>query len=253
MSMEQFMNRVLIWDLPTRIFHWLLSGGFFASAAISLLLGDDSPIFPYHAIIGLVIAATVVLRIVWGVIGTRYARFGSFLFGPGAVIEYMKGVLTGSGKRHLGHNPGSSYAIFAMLALVLALAVTGWLMSQGNESIKEVHEILAYATLAVIGAHVLGVIVHTMRYRENLTASMIVGTKSAEQSAAISSSQPVVAVLFLLVTGAWAYGLLSNYDAATKTTRVPLLGTSLQLGENEGNESETHSPRVAGEKEDDND
>jgi Ni,Fe-hydrogenase I cytochrome b subunit len=165
----------------------------------------------------------------------------------------MKGVLTGSGKRHLGHNPGSSYAIFAMLALVLALAVTGWLMSQGNESIKEVHEILAYATLAVIGAHVLGVIVHTMRYRENLTASMIVGTKSAEQSAAISSSQPVVAVLFLLVTGAWAYGLLSNYDAATKTTRVPLLGTSLQLGENEGNESETHSPRVAGEKEDDND
>lgn len=245
------MNRALIWDLPTRLFHWLLSGGFFAAAAISFLLGDDSPIFPYHAIIGLVIAAMVVLRIVWGLIGTRYARFGSFMFGPAAVIEYMKGVLTGTGRRHLGHNPGSAYAIFTMLGLVLALAVTGFLMSQGNESIKDVHEILAYAMLGVVGAHVLGVIVHTVRHRENLTASMIVGTKNAEQSAAISSSHPIVAAVFMIITGAWAYGLLSNYDAATQTTRVPLLGTSLQLGENEGNESESPRPRVAGQEGDD--
>lgn len=99
------MNRVLIWDLPTRLFHWLLSGGFITAAVISLALGEDSPLFPYHAIIGLTIALMVCLRIIWGLAGTRYARFGTFIFGPAAVIEYMKGTLVGGGKRYIGHNP----------------------------------------------------------------------------------------------------------------------------------------------------
>jgi cytochrome b len=119
------MTRVLIWDLPTRLFHWLLSGGFTAAAAISLILGEDSPLFPYHAIIGLTIALMVCLRVIWGIIGTRYARFGTFIFGPGAVVEYMKGTLLGGGKRYIGHNPGSAIAIFALLALALGDALGG--------------------------------------------------------------------------------------------------------------------------------
>ena len=93
------MNRVLIWDLPTRVFHWLLSGGFIAAAVIALALGEHSPLFPYHAIIGLTIALMVCLRVIWGIAGTRYARFGTFIFGPAAVIEYMKGTLVGGTSR----------------------------------------------------------------------------------------------------------------------------------------------------------
>lgn len=230
------MNPVLIWDLPTRLFHWLLSAGFIAAAVIALAMGEHSPLFPYHAIIGLTIALMVVLRVVWGIVGTRYARFGSFIFGPAAVIEYMKGALIGGGKRHLGHNPGSAVAIFALLALVLALAVTGFMMGQGNEAIKEVHEILAWTTVGVVVVHVLGVAFHTIRHRENITASMIHGRKRADASDAISSAKPIVAVLFLIVAGGWAVGLLRNYNPATQTTTLPLLGTSLQLGENEGGE-----------------
>ncbi|MBS0189091.1 MAG: cytochrome b/b6 domain-containing protein [Planctomycetes bacterium] len=230
------MNPVLIWDLPTRLFHWLLSAGFIAAAVIGLAIGEHSPLFPYHAIIGLTIALMVVLRVVWGIVGTRYARFGSFIFGPAAVIEYMKGALIGGGKRHLGHNPGSAVAIFALLALVLALAVTGFMMGQGNEAIKEVHEILAWTTVGVVVVHVLGVAFHTIRHRENITASMIHGRKRADASDAISSAKPIVAVLFLIVAGGWAVGLLRNYNPATQTTTLPLLGTSLQLGENEGGE-----------------
>lgn len=230
------MNPVLIWDLPTRLFHWLLSAGFIAAAVIALAMGEHSPLFPYHAIIGLTIALMVVLRIVWGIVGTRYARFGSFVFGPGAVVEYMKVAMIGGGKRHIGHNPGSAVAIFALLGLVLALAVTGFMMGQGNEGIKEVHEILAWTTVGIVVVHVLGVAFHTIRHRENITASMIHGRKRAEPSDGIASAKPIVAVLFLAIAGGWTFGLIRNYNPATQTTTLPLIGTSLQLGENEGGE-----------------
>ncbi|MBX3382120.1 MAG: cytochrome b/b6 domain-containing protein [Phycisphaeraceae bacterium] len=230
------MNPVLIWDLPTRLFHWLLSAGFIAAAVISLGMGEHSPLFPYHGIIGLTIALMVVIRIVWGIVGTRYARFGSFIFGPGAVVEYMKGAIIGGGKRHIGHNPGSSVAIFALLALVLALAVTGFMTGRGNEAVKEVHEILAWTTVGVVVVHVMGVAFHTIRHRENITASMIHGRKRAEASNAITSSKPIVAALFLIIAGGWAVGLVRNYDPATQTTTLPLFGTALRLGENERGE-----------------
>ena len=236
------MHRVLIWDLPTRLFHWLLAAGFVIAAVISLVLGEDGPLFPYHAIIGLTIAMMVCLRLIWGVVGTRYARFDSFVFGPRAVVEYMKGTMVGGGKRHIGHNPGSACAIFAILGLVLTLAVTGVMMAQGNESVEEVHEIAAYAAVGVVIVHVLGVAFHTLRHRENITASMIHGRKSAEASEGIRSSRPMVAGVFLVIAGAWAFELVRNYDSATQATTVPLLGAPLQLGENEGGgESESRN------------
>jgi cytochrome b len=227
------MKSVLIWDLPTRLFHWLLSSGFIVAAAISLLLGEDSPLFPYHAIIGLIIALMVCLRVIWGVVGTRYARFGTFVFGPGAVIEYMKSTIARGGTRYIGHNPGSALAIFALLALVLALAVTGVMMGQGNEGVEDIHEILAWVAVGVVVVHVLGVALHTILHRENITASMIHGKKDAEPSDAIASSKPVIAVIFLAIAGAWAVGLIRNYNPSTKATTLPLIGTVLQLGENE--------------------
>jgi cytochrome b len=246
------MKRVLIWDLPTRLFHWLLSSGFIVAATISLLLGDDSPLFPYHAIIGLIIALMVCLRVIWGVVGTRYARFGTFVFGPGAVMEYMKSTIVGGGKRYVGHNPGSAVAIFALLALVLAMAITGVMLGQGNESVKDLHEILAWVAVGCVVVHVLGVAFHTLRHRENIVASMIHGKKDAEPSDEIASSKPVIAVMFLAIAGAWAVGLIRNYNPSTKTTTLPLIGTVLQLGENE-NESDGAKNNSGNAKHDDDD
>lgn len=231
------MKSALIWDLPTRLFHWLLSAGFTAAAVISLALGDDSPLFPYHAIIGLTIALMVCLRAVWGVVGTRYARFGSFLFGPAATVEYMKGVMWGHGKRHVGHNPGSAIAIFAMLALVLALAVTGVMLGRGNEAVEEIHETLAWVMVAVVIVHVLGVALHTVRHRENITASMIHGRKSADTADSIASAQPAIAAIFICIVAGWAFGLVRNYDPSRKTTTLPIIGTVLQIGEQEGEDA----------------
>lgn len=235
------MPPVLIWDLPTRIFHWLFASGFTIAAVIAMLLGDDSPLFPYHSIIGLTLAFMVGLRLIWGVLGTRFARFTSFAYGPTAVITYLAGVLRGSGKRHVGHNPASAYAIYAMLGLIIALAVTGMMMGTGNDGVEDVHEILAYMMIAVVGAHVVGVLVHTIRFDENITASMIHGRKRCDPSIAIRSARPAPAALFLLATSAFSISLTARYDSITRQATLPILGIRISLGEAE-TESTAHTP-----------
>jgi cytochrome b len=230
----------LIWDLPTRFFHWLLAGGFTAAAAIAFLSDEKSGLFPWHAILGLVLGCMVLLRLAWGFIGSRHARFTSFLFGPRSLLDYLKGALQGGGERHIGHNPGSAYAIFAMLALMLGIAGTGLLLARGHKDFKEPHELMVYALLTVVAAHLAGVILHTLRHRENITLSMIHGRKDCDPSQAIDSTRPVSAILFLVLLGGWAFSLVGNYHSTSKTTQLPLLGSSLHLGENGDEGKKSH-------------
>lgn len=224
-------SSALIWDLPTRIFHWLLTDGLAIAAALAFLTEHRSNLFPYHALVGLILALMVALRVVWGFVGTRHARFASFLFGPNAVFAYLKGVLTGTGTRHTGHNPGSAYAIFAVLLLLVGLSITGIMLGTGNRAVKEPHEVMANLLLVVVGIHVLGVIVHTIRFRENIIAAMFTGRKEAEAADAISSVHAVAAVLFVVVVSLWAVALFKNFDAGAKTVRLPVIGTTLHVGE----------------------
>lgn len=228
------MGTALVWDLPTRLFHWSAALGFGAAAGISLGLGEGSQLFPYHGIIGLTLTLMVALRLIWGLVGTRYARFGSFLFGPGAVVKYLREVVRGGGARWVGHNPGSACAIFAMLALLGALGVTGVMLGLGLEGAKEVHEWCAYGMLAVVGVHVLGVVVHTVRMKENLTLGMVHGRKHAGEGEGIASARPVAAAVLSALAVAWAVGLVSRYDTGTGVVRLPVIGTELRLVESEG-------------------
>lgn len=228
--------RILVWDLPTRAFHGLLTVSVLGAFAISVLADDESRVFPWHMLLGAVAAFLVVLRVVWGVVGSRYARFGSFVFGATAVLAYAKGIFTGKGERHLGHNPGSSVAIFAMLGLTLGVVLTGALMSTSGEVVKELHEVFAFSLIGVIAAHVLGVIVHTVRRRENIALSMLDGRKQGEKAQAIPSAHPLVAAALLGLTALWSVGLVGGYDAASRSVVLPGLGVRLALGEAEGSE-----------------
>lgn len=118
-----------------------------------------------------------------------------------------------------------------MLALMLGLAVTGVMLGRGNEGVKDVHEVLVCAMIAVAGMHVLGVALHTLRHRENLTAGMVHDRKDVPESEGIRSSRPLAAAVFLLITGAWTAALLRAYDPAVQATTIPALGVRLQLGE----------------------
>lgn len=228
--------RILVWDLPTRLFHALLAAALVTAFAIATLVDDESRWYPAHMLLGAVAALMVLLRLVWGVVGTRWARLSSFAFGPRAVIGYLRGAFGGGDKPHTGHNPGSAVAIWAMFALVLGLAATGVLMSSGGEAVEELHEVLAYSLAGVVVAHLAGVAWHTLRRRENIALGMVDGRKVGPASDAIATAQPLAALVFVGLVGGAAVALVRGYDPATRTASV--LGATVVLGEGEGREGE---------------
>lgn len=229
-STDSRPSRRLVWDLPVRVFHLLL-GVTFIAAFVLANLDDDSPIFSAHMLLGLVLAFMVLLRVVWGLVGTRHARFRDFVFGPKKVVRYLIDAVRGRAAPHAGHNPGASVAIFAMLLAVLGLAVTGIMMGKGDESAEDLHGLFAYALLAAAIIHIVGVLWHSYRQRENITRAMVDGKKDVAMADAIPSARPIVGLVFLALTALWSWQLAAGFDPATRTLRLPLVGETLQLGE----------------------
>lgn len=241
-------TRVLVWDLPTRLLHWLLAASFTGAFAIAVLVKHRSPTFAVHMLLGAIAALVVVLRVVWGFVGSRYARFRSFAFGPRAVWDYMRGAFTAKGEAHVGHNPANGWAAYAMLVSTLGVAVTGALISRGGHAVKEVHEFFAYTMVGLVAVHLAGVVLHTVRRRQNIVLGMIDGKKPAAPAQAIGSAHPFVALAFVGLIGAWAGSLVQGYDAAARTVTIPAIGQSIQLGERRekadaGHRGERHERR----------
>jgi cytochrome b len=223
----------LIWDLPTRLFHWLLAAGVIATFALAKLAGEHGRWFAVHQLIGLTLGLAIALRLIWALIGTRHARFSALIFSPAQVVTYLRGVLDGSGRRHVAHNPASAYAIVVMIALTIMVIASGMMRANGFKPAEEVHEIATYTLLAMAAVHVAGVVIHTRRFRENISLSMITGTKQADESDAIASPRLLSGVAFLFMVALFAGGVFANYDPATEKTRLPLVGTVIRLGEGE--------------------
>jgi cytochrome b len=130
--------------------------------------------------------ALLALRIAWGFVGPRHARFGNFVKSPRAVLTYLRDVALLRAPRYLGHNPTGGAMIVALLTMLAGTCVTGWMMTTdaywGAEWVEDVHEALANATLALVVLHVIGVLVASFEHRENLVTAMITGRKRAERS-----------------------------------------------------------------------
>ncbi|SFF48517.1 Cytochrome b [Fontimonas thermophila] len=192
-----------VWDVPTRIFHWLLALCFLGA----YLLAERDEWRLVHATLGFTAGALVVFRIAWGWIGTRHARFSSFAFRPREVIGYLHSLMRGQVQHYTGHNPAGSWAIYAMLALVLGTAASGYayINDIGGHFVEEVHELLGNATLAIVIIHVMGVIVSSYRHRENLIGSMITGYKSGSADEAIHKPHRTLGfALIAAVLAFWA-------------------------------------------------
>lgn len=235
------MRSTQVYDLPTRLFHWLFSGLFLLSFVIAKTVDDESLAFSYHMLSGLLLGGLVIWRIIWGVIGTEHSRFSGFNLNPLHLKDYFLGILLGSKKRWLGHNPASSWAAITMFALALGLASTGYLMSTGNkETFEDIHEFMANTFILVIIAHIAGVILHSIRHQDALALSMIDGKKETTLPAkSIVSSRPFAALLLLVLVISGGLYLLRNFDSQNRTLNA--FGQTLQLGENENeNEGEEH-------------
>ena len=222
------LQPTLIWDLPTRLFHWVLAGSF----ALAWITAEADEWLSVHVFCGYLMLGLVAFRLLWGVVGSHFARFTSFWFSPKQAIHYLKEVASGQAARHVGHNPTGSWAIYILLTLTLFVAASGWITLGADEQqglaagwfsfsqaklFKEVHEITATLMLLVVGGHIAGVVVESVMHKENLARSMVTGLKMADENTPRTSAQTLVAVVLLLVMlgfGGWwfAYAVDRQLD-----------------------------------------
>lgn len=245
------MKTTLIWDLPIRLFHWAFAASLTASLGFALVVDDDSPLFQLHMLFGLVAAFLVGVRVVLGLVGSRHARFANFPLRPAETARYLLGVFTGGARTYAGNNPGSALAALAMFALVPLLTLTG--VAGGGESSEDVHGVLAYILLGVIGAHLLGLALHAIRHRDNVAAAMITGRKDSPAGDGIASAHPVWGGVVFAAVVAWVTALFAGHDAGAATVKVPLIGAIVQLGECEDGEHERRGGADRGEHRDHDD
>jgi len=222
------VKSVLVWDLPTRVFHWLLVVNF----ATAWITSENDRFVYVHVYAGYVFFGLLMFRLFWGIVGSRYARFRSFAHDWSSVTEYLKGLLDGSAQRHIGHNPAGGWAIFAMLILGVGTAITGLLVFGGEEghgplkhlvsfdvgqAAKDFHEVLASLMLAVVIVHVGGVMVESIFHKENLVWAMLTGRKPADLNTAPVRVYAFLgaSLLFLVLGSAALY--FRGYVLETKT------------------------------------
>ena len=195
-------ERTLVWDLPTRAFHWLLALSF----AGAWLTADSERWRDAHVLLGYTVAGLIAFRLVWGAFGTRYARFASLPLDPRAVFDYLRSLATRTPRHYFGHNPAGSWAIVAMLALLTLSAATGWAAYAdiGPGWLEELHEGAANATAALVLVHVAAVFASSLLHRENLVRAMVTGYKPGAGDAAAGTRWFVALALVGAVGAFWA-------------------------------------------------
>jgi cytochrome b len=168
---------VKVWDPFVRVFHWALVVAF----AMAWYSGGiwDNP----HLVAGYIVLALVVARIVWGFIGSRYARFSDFIYGPRVMLRYLADMLRMRAPRYLGHNPVGGAMVITLLATLLVICITGVMMTTdaywGVQWVDHLHATASTFALILVGLHIGGVIFAGIEHSENLVRAMVTGMKRA--------------------------------------------------------------------------
>lgn len=182
---ENTENLIRVWDLPLRIFHWLLVVAFF----VAYFTEDE--LLSIHVWAGYLIGGLLIFRLVWGFVGGQYARFSSFLCSPMQSVNYIKDLISSQARRYVGHNPAGAAMIVLLLLGLLATFVTGLAVYGADQGAgplafignshedfwEEIHEFFANFTVVLVIVHVFGVIVESIVHRENLVRAMFHGNK----------------------------------------------------------------------------
>ena len=205
-------DTIKVWDPFVRLFHWSVVLAF----AVAYFTEDE--LLAVHVWAGYVVTGLVALRIIWGFVGPRHARFSDFVVGPSAALGYLRGMLTFTSKRYLGHSPAGGAMVVALLIGLSVLVGTGMAthairnnagplagivtagaapaatttatvelrQGQGGRTPKpgalwkEIHELVANLVLVLVGLHLAGVLFASFAHRENLIRAMITGRKPAD-------------------------------------------------------------------------
>ena len=198
-----------VWDLPLRLFHWILVL-LFASQVVTAWIGGNA--LEYHALGGYAILALVLFRIVWGFLGGTHARFTDFVRGPVTVLAYAKSLSAKPAVAWRGHNPLGGWSVLAMLASLLIQASTGLfanddVMMEGplvrhvpgrfSDIATAIHDVNAIILLTLVSLHLLAVLFYLFGKKQNLIAPMITGGKPADGSKNAAGGGTGLAALLL--------------------------------------------------------
>ncbi len=168
-------TRDKVWDAPVRVLHLCFIVGVTAAWLTRHAPGA------WHEWLGYGVLLAVLLRLIWGFTGSRSARFGSFIRGPGATLGYVRSLLDGHAPRYRGHNPLGAWMIVALLSLLLLISLSGWLSTTdrywGIAWVMNLHLYSSWALLALIPLHVAGALHASWKHGENLVAAMLHGRK----------------------------------------------------------------------------
>ncbi len=228
---------VPVWDLFVRLFHWTLVGLVTGALVTGFLL--PATWIDIHVLLGLTMAALVIGRIIWGVFGPRHARFRDFIRPPGEVLAHLRELLRGTAPAHYGHNPLGGMMILALILALLALAVTG-LVTWGGEfktgplailsyatgvASRNLHRLIAWALLGLVALHVLGVVLESLRTRENLARAMVTGVKRHRADLPPPPPEAVRATprnrIMAGATAAIVFGALAGWALVSLTKPIP--------------------------------
>ena len=231
---------VLVWDRGVRLFHWLLVAAV-AGAAWTGFFGAKSTL-DLHLIAAAVIVALVLHRLVWGLLGSTHARFRNFMPSPLHVLRHAAALVRGQAPVELGHNPLGAVMILALLLALSALAVTGLAALGGvlkdgplapvmpfdlGVFSRRIHELMAYALLGLVALHVAGVVIESVRTRENLVGSMVHGQKRPREeahAAVIRTAHPWLAAALTssMIVGATAVTAHHSLKPGLGVPQTPL-------------------------------
>jgi cytochrome b len=203
MRFAKHKQMVLVWDLPVRVFHWLLVISFTGA----WLSSDSEAQQMLHYAFGYSACALVVFRIFWGIAGTRYARFTEFMKGPTATFQHIKSILAGKDNPELGHNPAGALAMILLMVLVLLIGLTGyWGVKEFlGDLMSEAHEVISKLAFMVIAVHVGAAALMSYLQKENLVKSMVTGKKQGRTEQGIRYSQKLIGIALALAWAAFMY------------------------------------------------
>ncbi|MBB4314743.1 cytochrome b/b6 domain-containing protein [Roseospira marina] len=214
---------VIIWDIPTRAFHWALA----IALGVAWWSGEEGQ-FTVHFIAGHVVIGLIVFRLIWGVIGSETARFAQFVRGPGAVVRYLAQMFRPAPDKALGHNPAGAIMVILLLLAVTVQAVSGLFASENtyafvsgplrsfvsadlSETITGLHKGVIFNTLLTLaGVHILAAFFYLIVKRENLIRPMVLGRKTLPAHSTAQAprlARPWLGWLVALVAAGAAWGL----------------------------------------------
>jgi len=217
--------KIPVWDLPTRLFHWLLV----VLVAVSFATGNiGGNAMQYHEWSGVTILILLVFRIIWGFVGSRASRFSDFVKGPAAVWRYATALVKGSSARFIGHNPLGGWSVLALLLALLIQAATGlfanddivtegplypWVGKPVSDWLTDIHQLNRYLILVLAAVHVLAVLFYLVAKHENLIKPMITGFKQWQGRDRLPPNVPLwLAAVIAAVSGCLVYLLVYLRD-----------------------------------------